>query len=472
MSTFDRSQFKATKAANLKQADKELESIVKQKESTTADYINIPEKDKNGKKLSGSYKIRIYPYHPDGGGNTFAESKVVHWLPVETEEKDKDGNIIMDAKTKQPKIRKYNKPYFNSRVHGTYSRDVVEEYINFANKIAAETYPKDAQEQKKFLAPINGGYGTDFGGILATSSWAMYVDQIFDDGSKIFGRLEIGKAVKQRLNAIASNESANEPLGTDPFTDIVDGRAVIITYNANAEKAQDFYTTELDTSFDKVSKKVNLYPLSDEDLEKFLKYPSLHSQFRNVYKRKDFDNVIKSLKLFDDTHNIGVFQYDEFLDICEEISNHYPVDIEEVKREEMRDGKDIEKMFSGNGKKEVLSKKELSKSRDSFDDMDREELKDYCRSEKTGIIITNKMSDDDVRDKLREWFNVTQIQGITKSEKKVVVEDDSTNDLPWDKDGNDVKKATLEKEEIKEDKKTFASTSSKIEELRKRLNKS
>lgn len=479
---FDRSKFKATRVAVSKQADTEVESLVRRKDFVTADFIDL-------KKLgSGTYKFRIYPPHPADGGDQYAEAKAVHWLVVDKPE-FKDGQPVYEKDGKTPVLKRGPKPFFNSRIHGGTKKDIIEEYITFAEKLAKENFPGDDKKQKEFLDPIYGGYNSNYDGIMVRLSWVMYVDLISPNGDKTFGRFEIGKAIKQRLNAIAASEGANDPLGTDPFTDPSEGRAVNITYNSAAKRSQDYYVTELDTSFDSKTKMVNFYPLSDADLEKFVKYPSLHSMFKNAYKRKDFDEVIKGLQIFDNEYNVGVFQYDEFLDICEEISSYYPDSSEEEKlKEDQKTGKDINKMFSEQKPKNKVSA--LAKQSDVFDDMDRQELKDFCKEEKTGIIVIPKMSDDDIRESLRQWYNNTNGDGDIEeveeekptpktnvferklvSKKEVITEEDNNeagDGLPWDKDGNDIRPKV---EEEKPKSTTTLSAKDKVRQLRQNLSK-
>ena len=400
----DRSKFKTSSAAAMKQADQETEAVVKNKENVNADYLKI---------TPGSNKFRIYPYHPDGGGDTFAEAKVIHWLPTEVAERDSNNNVVNDPKTGKPKLKRTSKPIFNSKIHAGTKKDIVEEYISFAEKIAKETY-NDENQRKAFLEPIFGNFAKKVNGITARASWVVYADKIEGTGKKVFGRLEIGKAIKQRLNAIAANESSSEPLGTDPFTDINDGRAIVVIYNKEADKPQDYYITEIDSSFDKVSKMITLYPLTDEDLDKFEKYPSLASMLKNSYKRKDFDNALKGLKMFDDDNELGIFGYDEFLDTADEISQLYPEDGEAaVEAEEV--------------------------SGDKFDQMNREELKAFIRDNKTGHVVRKEITDDMIRVQLREWELGDEESVEEAVEEKVVsqtesnISTDEAGDLPWEK---------------------------------------
>lgn len=403
----DRSKFKSSVTSAVKQQDKEVESIVKNR-GENAEFLKIKD---------GNNKFRIFPYHPDGGGSVYAEAKVIHWLPGESAERDDKGNIVKDDKG-NPKIRKTNKPIFNSKVHGDTSKDIIEEYISFAEKVSKEIYAKE-DDRKAFLEPIIGNFNKKINGILAKSSWVIYANKI-EGTTTTFGKLEIGKAVKFRLNAISATESSDEPLGTDPFTDINDGRAIIITYDKDAKKATDYYSTEIDSSFDKVTKQINLYPLTDEDLEKFEKFPSLASMFKKSYKRKDFDLALKGLKMFDDEHELGIFAYEGFLDIADEISGYYE-------------------------ESEETSEKVEAPKGDVYDQMNRDELKVFIRDNETGMIVRPNITDDMLRDHLREW-EASESEVVKEvAEEKEVDEELTTpeaGDLPWEKEEDEAPKVS------------------------------
>lgn len=412
MTKFDRSKFKSTSVVVAKQADQEVENLVgRGNNGPNADYHKI--------KLGIQY-YRIYPPHPSDGGELYAQPKCVSWLPQEVADRDKQGGILKDKKGDViTKIQ--DRPMFNAKVHGGKKRDLVEEYYAFSQKVADETCATD-KEKKNFLEPIVGGYDSKHNGILPKQSWVMYADELTiskDKVTKVLGRLDIGKAVKNRLNTIAATESASEPLGTDPFTNPDDGRAISITYNNKAEKPQDYYITELYAPLIAGGKgQITLFTLTDEDLEKFEAYPSLKKMFVDVYDRKTFDNVLKGLKMFDDQHELGIFGYEEFLDICEELSSEFPVNGEESDEEE------------SNG--------------DQFDSMDRDELKGFIRDNKLGIIVNKQLDDNAVREKIRE---------LVKNEEELdAEEEEEQTEKEEQKDKKNLTKKAINKEEV-EDKK-------------------
>lgn len=402
----DRSKFKSSSVAAMTSEDKKVDQVVRNKK-VKADFHKI----KNGDNYH-----RIYPAHPDGGGTAYAEARVVHWLPAMVPVKDDKGNFKKGNDDKLV-MQKGWKTVFNSKVHGNTPKDIVEEYISFVEKIAKDNYPEAKDENKRieFLVPVHGKYAKNskdsVQGIMAKSSWILYTDEITGDPSSpvfVFGQLEIGKAVKQRLNAIAANEASSDPLGTDPYTDLEEGRAINIKYNKEATKPADYYTTDLYAPIIKNSGgKVQLFPLTDDRLDKFITYPSLASMFRGAYKKRDFDLALKGLKMFDDEHEFGVFGYDDFLATVEEIQAYYPED-DDAEKTATTDNPEAEDDATGT-------------TGDEFDQMDRGELKDFARDNNTGVIIKQNLKDDDIRQLLRDWRKAQEVLGsgaVTKEEVK------------------------------------------------------
>ncbi len=408
----DRSAFKATSVQTLKDRDKEIG--VTQGGDASRLKIEV-----------GSNIFRVYPPHPDGGGDSFTEAKVTHWLPMDVEDK-KDGELQYDSKGKI-KMKRISKPIFNSIIHGNTKKDIIDEYIKAAEKYAKDTYTKD-DERKEYLKPVFGFFSKDqklnVQAITQTPKWVMYADQLTLNAAneitaKKFGDLEIGKAVKFRLNAISASESSNEPLGTDPFSDIEEGRAINITYNDKAAKPQDYYLTEMFAPMQKGSGgKFTLYPLSDEDLEKFLEEKPLAKRFRNCYTRKDYDWALKGLKIIDDENNMGIFSLESFLDVVEEISAYYPEIVSEEKEiADMFDDKNRKTSPAKPAKVEATKEVKVIKAeptnhplevitheeRDGFDDMDRAALIAFAKDEKTGIIVKPSLKDNEIRQMLRAW---------------------------------------------------------------------
>jgi hypothetical protein len=368
----DRSKFKPTSAAKMAETSQATESAMGAGGASRPGMIKL----KPGKNT-----LRIFPAHPDTDGD-FCKPSVKTFLPMMVKERDSSGKETGNEK-------EGSKPIFNARVHGGKDKDLVEEYIKLA-RVIAEAEIKDSNLRQAFLDKVYGkfvpGSQTAPKGINYKAAYVMYAKNVV---SGEFGRLEVGKSVKDMMNKISANEADGEPMGVDPFTDVEDGRALLIVYDKEAKKAADYYTTSLDTSIDKVTKMATFYPISDEELEKFAAQPTLESMYSNVFTRKDFLLQVEGLQFFDKKNDMKIWNREEWIDVLEEISAWYPETPVDVTDEEPEEGAE-----------EVDDEKDEVKS-DQFDLMSRTELKALNVTNKYGIVVKQSMSDDDLRQLVR-----------------------------------------------------------------------
>lgn len=361
---FDRSKFKTTTASSLQK--KEAELSVKRPSSGRNEFIKLEE---------GDTTLRIMPYHPEGGGELFAEAKCVSWLEVSVPKRDDNGQIIEG----ETEIKK--KGIFNSKVHGDLPDDLVEAYLKVAKEKAI---PDVAGTDKNVFFNIwkklvgdkdkKPQKGDKYSPIRPTDSsvaYAMKSQGRDDEGNHIWGDIsewEIKKSIKD-----AMIERAAEYESPDPFTDIDNGIAVIVTYNSKATKPADYYKVKLETKKKGNAMEYIPSPLSEAQIEKFLTLKPLYKKYVNVFKRSDLDLQIDGLKRLDDKlakdhPGFSVFQYDEFLDLIEALYELVPEGNheqegeereEEVKQEEKPVAKKIEKPSVAIKKEEP--KKEIKK---------------------------------------------------------------------------------------------------------------
>lgn len=368
---FDRSKYAATSVATLKEQSQAAESVVK-----NGGY----EKTEYHKHDEGENIYRLYPAHPDAKTQAFAFVRVTHFIECEVPTQDKKGTEFK------------KKHIFNARTHGGYPKDVIEEYINLAKQMLV-AQNLSAATLKKRLEPIE-----DYKlGIKPQAKWMMYADKMLPGKavagkatySAVFGILELSQAQKDRLNVISQNEGANEVIATDPFTDPDTGRAVIIRKKLKDDKGQavapkDMYAVELDATADKQTFKVRMFPLSDEQLEAFTAKELLEKRFTDCYKRADFERAVAALELFDSKHEYGVTGSEEWNLLINELDQMVPEDGAEGEGEEEGDGS----VPRG----------------DKFSRMTRDDLKTFIRVEKLGIIPSQSMTDDVLRDLVRtKW---------------------------------------------------------------------
>lgn len=389
----DRSKFKSSSVSQLTQSDKDLNKSMGRKERNNS----------NGHELDeGSNLLRIYPIHPDVAEAdpkaTFAVPFVQTFLPAIVDEKDKEGNIIKDAKG-VAKTKLSVKPVFNAVVHAKgATKDLVDEYIKLATDWGKKNIPVES-ERKLFLEPVYGNFAKKINGITYPAKWVVYADKYPNanpDATPVFDKFFFKKSIKDRLNIISQMETKGDPLGTDPFTDIEEGRAISIFVNPDGG-ATGYYTTDLDSTTTKevlgngkTVKVPKAYPLSDDQLERFLAEKTLQEIFGNCAGRKNFEIQLAGLELFDSKNSMGIFELPEWEKIVVELDGFYPENgTEETKAA---------------AKVEEVEEEEEEDNSDEFDYMNRQELQAYARSNKTGIVVKPSMSDLVIREQLRKWL--------------------------------------------------------------------
>lgn len=429
----DRSKFKASSVSKMQEKDGQLGDMMGRK-SNRAGMLDI---------TTGKNIFRIYPGHPEESMNDddqpgFSQPSVKTFLPMMVDEKDKEGKLTGQKKES-------SRPVFNSRVHGSTPKDLVEEYIKFARKIAEQKWPDaaDKDTKQKYLDKVYGKYSDNPAqrqmGINYKTAHVMYADKIVGE-TRTFGRLEVKDSVKVNMNAIAATEAEGEAMGIDPFTDLDDGRAIVIIYDKTAKPATNVYKTNLDSDIDKATKMAKFYPIDDERLEEFGKQPTLLSMYVKVFTRKDFELQMEGLQFFDKKHNMGIFEKDEWLDVVEEIDTYYP---------ETKDGKEtkaapIAKAAKVEVEEEDEEIDEAEAEGDEFSAMSRIQLKTYIAKNQLGIVIKPSFSENAIRDLIRESIGV---------ETEEVEEVEEINDLD---------------ETFKEEPKTEVRATSRLAGLRKK----
>lgn len=403
MATFNRSAFKTSKS--LAQQEQELASKIPSSSKGSTDKIEIEE---------GENYIRFYPVHP-GVDSYFILPRMVHFLDIEGP-KWEDGEMIKDSDDK-PVMEVKKRTVYNSRIHGGTKKDVVDEYVNFVQKLADETYGSDKKKKKEYMKHVNGynEKGKFVGGIKGTLDYVGYAGTINKDTLKEtkFGLISLKKSVREGMLAKSNTESADEGIQTDPFTDPDDGFVTLITKDskAGATDPGKYYSVDFYTK--------NWVPVKCPLPEGFeLKYEELKpltELFEGIYTAKMFEKAMDGLQRFDAEHGYGVFEYDEFLDICEEISSYYPEEGEEEKKPEPSKAAD---------KKPAVKQQAPAK--------------------------VERPQEDEEEDEEEE--------GDT---------DNGADGLPWQKGG---KPSTDEKKEEKKEESTL-SAEEKMEKLRSRINK-
>lgn len=298
----------------------------------------------------GDNIFRLAPFHPNGGGSTYSEALTVSRLTVNKPKRGKDNKII------EGEYELGWKYVFNARVHGGFPYDLVEAYMDVAKRIAIPNFIT-SDEQFNQIYKYIGGDQTEFG-IKPTDSWVVWAMKSLgkdDQGNHIWSewkRLQLKTTMKNLMKERGAE--INRP---DPYTDLDEGIPVVIWKApklAKGEKRQasEWYKVRLDsTTRTEKGRVVTEYvtsPLSDAQIEEWLKLEPLHSLYVNSFKRSDLDLQIEGLKNLDEElaakgFPIQVTQYDEFLDIAEKLytlvpegESHNNDDEEEQQQEETK----------------------------------------------------------------------------------------------------------------------------------------
>lgn len=377
---FDRSKFKATQVATLK----EQEAANKTANNNSDNDGRVP----FHKIEEGTSKWRIMPAHPDS--KSFMQPKQVHWLPQEVTY-TKDGKEITEIK---------RRPIFNSRTHAGTSKDIIEEYINFVTKMVYEEV-QDQDERKKRLFNL-----TDWKvGVRGRTTWIVYAQKI-EGKAKTLGRLELPGLIKDKMNELAITEDQSDAvIQTDPFTDPDTGKAILITYDKTQKEPAKKYAATLEWRGD--------YKLTDGELEELMGADSLESIYKNSYKRKDFERALDGLRIFDEENGYNAFGHDDWLDICEHMDKMYPEEEEgtekapKTSKAPQSTAKGVEDVDYEEEEEDAAHTPDTSSKgdlpwEDQLDTLNREALKTFIKDKGLSIKVLQKYTDDDLRDLIRE----------------------------------------------------------------------
>ena len=396
-----REKFKATKIKDLKKAVDKDDAMVG---VSNNDYLNL----EDGKTL----KIRIFPAHP--GHEQFYVPKKCYWLsfPAEDGGDNKRGTVL------------------DSIVHGGTKMDLVQEYVKYAKK----KYGDDDDKMETLT-----GTGMNSNALNPQYSWLCYASIVTPDEELHPKVWEFKKMVRDALNKLAFDEDNDEPIEVDPFTDPDDGLVLAVKYlkKPNKKKGENYYEVD----FAKTGKKKEAYSraITDDELEAFSRLKPLNEVVPR-YTKKEFDRALEGLQCWDEEFDFNLFDDDEWLEIVEAVKEQYNGSSDDddedekpkkktvkktskkVEEEEDADDEEEKKPAKKSAKKKVEEEPEDSEEEDSeeeetddeddseeeetdsdeFDDMDRKELKRYIKENELEITVKKSMSDDDIRDLIRE----------------------------------------------------------------------
>ena len=374
-----------------------IDSIKKAKEEEDADfgggggYIDIED---------GQNRLRLLPPHPESDLEKPLIMRKVHWVTLENED---DG-------------KEYRTTVRNGARHGNMEQDVIEAYIERAKKFI-QGNKKDKNRAEKLAAVAASSYN---GGLQGTVTWMAYACKITGKAEERkfeFGLLEMKKSVRDWLYQESIMEGEDDAIEQeiDPFTDPDEGRSFIVTYDKNAKKAADYYKMKTSAAM----------PLPDEVIEQFMEATPLYEIYANSYTTADFDKAIEALQFFDDKHDIGLFDEEDWLDFVDELREQVDEapesdeDEEEQPKKSKKDKKKKKKVVveveeedeEEDDLEEDEEEDEEDEDGDEFDEMNRAELKTAMKQHikndgdaaRKFFKIKKSMSDDDLRNMLRKY---------------------------------------------------------------------
>jgi len=371
MSTF-RDKLKATSTSTLKKSVQQEDAFLPS--SSQSDFLKLEQ---------GLNKVRIYPKHPDE--EKYSHIKCSCWLAVESDE----GKEV-------------RRTFQNAKIHLGTKHDLIEEYVNSAkSKLSSSKDPEDITKLTNLTKYKEGNNAS----ISYGTTWLVYADLHVKGKDSKFGLLELKKSVRDALNRESIIEDEDEAIDLDPFTDPDTGKPILITFDKNAKVAANYYKVQLSK---------NELPLTDEQIEKFEKTKPLSKLQQVKYTLKDFDTIIDGLRNYDDSYEIGVFETDSFQEMIDTCRAEVvlKLDSADTSNEEENDEQELPKKSTNKNPKKVVEEvdedmeeeddKVSTKIVDKFDKMDRSDLKSYNRDNGLGITVLSKMSDDELRDLIRE----------------------------------------------------------------------
>ena len=410
-----RSQFKATSIKALKnKIDKDDATMGVQNN----EYLNL----EDGKLL----KIRIFPAHPHE--ENFYVSKMCYWLPFTNDDGESKRRTVLD-----------------SIAHGGTEMDIVREYVRFAKS----RYSDDAEKMEALV-----GTGMQSNSLNPQYSWLCYADSVKEDTELKPKLWEFKKMVRDLLNKLACSEDEDEPIEVDPFTDPDDGLVLAVKYlkKPNKKKGENYYEVD----FAKTGKKKEAYsrPLTDEELENFMKMRPL-SEIIPRYGMRDFEQALEGLQNFDEENGFDLFDDDEWLEIVEKVKAQYEAtadddddapkkkttkksaaaksskkqdDDEDEQEDDTDDDDETDEDADEEDEDGEDDEDEDDDESDEFDEMERDDLKKYIKKNKLDIRVTKTMSDDDLRDAIREKVNASEDEDGEDDEDED--EDDTEEEAP------------------------------------------
>lgn len=262
------------------------------------------------------------------------------------EESDDDIRSILTSELGADYTRKVNKRIFISKIHGNPEiADLIEEYIKFANE-HINSICQDTDDKKNKLAPIRGyrdKSGKWVSGIMPSTSYVCHMINL-DSQDKDVQRFEIWESHMNEIEKLyAAFDSEDEPLTIDPFSHESEGVPLVFDKYRD-EKGKTVYSISDKKNVSRSATYMDFvkqFALTPEQMDALNQAESLTNIYTNVYTKRDFELAMAGLQVFDEKHDLNLFENDNFLEIVETIAMAYEKEPEK-KEEPKVDKRQIE----------------------------------------------------------------------------------------------------------------------------------
>lgn len=253
------------------------------------------------------------------------------------EKSDDDVRTLLMNELGADYSRKVNKRIFISKIHGNPEiADLVEEYIKFANE-HFKSVCQDTDELKNKLASIRGyrdKSGKWISGIMPSTSYVCHMINL-DSQDKDIQRFEIWESHMNEIEKLyAAYDDESSPLTVDPFSHESEGVPLVFDKYKD-EKGKTVYSISDKKNVSRSATFMDFvkqFALTSEQIDQINQSESLTDIYVEVYSKRDFELAMAGLQVFDEKHNLNLFENDNFLEIVETIAMAY--DKEEPVKEE------------------------------------------------------------------------------------------------------------------------------------------
>ena len=325
----------------------------------------------------GKNKVRVFPAHPESTSDLYAHIKSEIWML--TPKKDEDGELDWDNPSKRP--------FLNARIHAGQEKDVFEEFVKVGGEVIMSNNNLSAKEKASKI-DIMGDFHK---GCKHSLKFISYGKNASDE----YGYLEWTNANKQKLDTESLSVIEEDPASPDIISDLDEGVIITVDYQPKKDNSKRYQITLAR----------NPTPITDEDFEWIMSVPPLTETFSGskCFNKKHFEAAMNALSLYDEEHELEVFESSEFQKIAKEIeealdgggTDDADEDVNEEEKEVVEAPKSKRKSRSSKPKKKTLG------------DLDEDELRQAVLDNKYDLRAMKKDSVEDILDKIESVTGLT-----------------------------------------------------------------